>query len=159
MRKAGAAARLALLEAAAKKSGVPKSKLKTDKGGVVLPDGKRLTYISLASEAAQVSLPSDVSLKPQSEWRYLGKSMPRLDMVAKCTGTAKFGIDLVLPDMVYATVKANPRLGGGVKKFDPSAAEKAKGVLKVVPVTGGVGVIANNSWRAFQAAELITFEW
>ncbi len=81
--------------------------------------------------------------------------MPRLDVVAKSTGTAVYGIDLRLPGMVHATVRANPRLGGGVQSYDATAAEAARGVLKVVPVTGGVGVIADNTWRAFQAAGLI----
>ena len=64
-----------------------------------------------------------------------------------------------MPGMVYATVRTNPRLGGGMKRYDASAAEKAKGVIKIVPITGGVGVIADNTWRAFKAADLIKFDW
>src|SRR5262249_3556826 len=102
---------------------------------------------------------TNVPLKPESAWRYLGKPMRRIDMVAKSTGTATFGIDLRLPGMVYATVRTNPRRGGGMKAYDARDAQKAKGVLKVVPATDGVGVIADNTWRAFGAAELIKFEW
>jgi len=79
------------------------------------------------------------------------------------TGAPIFGVDVDLPDMLYATVKMNPRLGGAVKSIDTSAAEAMKGVVKIVPIesqTGdGFGVIADNSWRAFQAAEAVDVEW
>ncbi|MEW6640980.1 MAG: molybdopterin cofactor-binding domain-containing protein [Pseudomonadota bacterium] len=159
MRMAGATAREVLLLAAAKQTGVAKAALRTRDGAVITPDGRSLSYASLAATAATIAAPADVKLKPETEWRYLGKTMPRIDMVAKCTGTAAYGIDLRLPGMVYATVRTNPRLGGGVRSHDSSAAAKAKGVLKVVPITGGVGVIADNTWRAFKAASLITFDW
>jgi isoquinoline 1-oxidoreductase subunit beta len=159
MRVAGAVAREVLLLAAAKQTGIAKADLRTNNGAVVTPDGKSLSYVSLAATAADIDPPATVTLKPESEWRYLGKPMQRLDMVAKCTGTAVFGLDLKLPGMVYATVRTNPRLGGGMKNHDSSAAEASKGVLKVVPIAGGVGVIADNTWRAFKAANLIKFDW
>jgi isoquinoline 1-oxidoreductase beta subunit len=64
-----------------------------------------------------------------------------------------------MPGMLYATVRTNPRLGGGLKGYDASAAAKSKGVVKIVPITGGAGVIADNTWRAFRAASLIEFDW
>ena len=145
LRVAGATAREVLLLAAAKQTGVPKANLKTKDGTVITPDGKALSYVSLAATAATISPPGDVRLKPEAEWRYLGKPMRRIDIVGKSTGTATFGIDLRMPGMVYATVRTNPRLGGAMKSFDGSAAEKAKGVIKVVPISGGVGVIADNT--------------
>src|SRR5262249_59214919 len=114
---------------------------------------------SLAATAAKIDPPASVKLKPESEWRYLGKVVPRIDIVSKSTGTAIFGIDLRMPGMVCATVRANPRLGGGMKGYDASAAAKSRGVVKIVPITGGVGVIADNTWRAFRAANLIKFDW
>jgi isoquinoline 1-oxidoreductase beta subunit len=159
LRVAGAVAREVLLLAAAKQTGIAKADLKTSNGAVVTPDGKSLSYVSLAATAADIDLPQTVTLKPESEWRYLGKPMRRLDMVAKCTGTAVFGLDLKMTGMVYATVRTNPRLGGGMKNHDASAALASKGVLKVVPMVGGVGVIADNTWRAFKAANLIKFDW
>ena len=89
----------------------------------------------------------------------VGKSMKRLDIVDKSTGRTKYGIDVKVDGMLHATIKINPRQGGGVKSFDASAAKKMRGVKKVVPITGGVGVIADNTWRAIQAAETIQFEW
>ena len=159
MRVAGATRREVLLLAAARQTGIARADLKTSNGAVITPDGKPLSYASLAATAAKIDLPASVALKPESEWRYLGKAVPRIDMAAKCTGTAIFGIDLRMPGMVYATVRANPRLGGGMKGYDASAAEKSKGVLKIVPISGGVGVIADNTWRAFRAANLIKFDW
>lgn len=159
LRMAGATAREVLLRAAEKQTGVARDKLATRDGAVITPDGRALSYASLAETAAGIELPTDVKLRDPATWRYLGKPMPRIDMVAKCTGTATFGIDIRLPSMVYATVCTNPRLGGAIRSYDDSDAVKARGVLKIVPVKGGVGVIADNTWRAFKAAKLIKFEW
>ncbi|HZQ01336.1 MAG TPA: molybdopterin cofactor-binding domain-containing protein [Reyranella sp.] len=159
LRLAGALARELLLRAAAQKTGLARSKLTTMNGAVVMPDGKTLSYASLAEAAAKIDPPDNVRPKPEAQWRYLGKKMQRVDMLAKCTGTLTYGIDVRLPGMVYATVRTNPRLGGPMKSYDASAAQTAKGVLKIVPITGGVGVIADNTWRAFKAADLIKFDW
>jgi isoquinoline 1-oxidoreductase beta subunit len=159
MRVAGAVARDVLLSAAARQTGIAKASLRTSNGTVVTPDGRSLSYASLAATAATIDPPATVTLRPESEWRFLQKKMPRIDMVAKCTGTAIYGIDLRMPDMVYATVCTNPRLGGGMNGYDASAASSSKGIIRIVPVTGGVGVIADNTWRAFRAANLIKFDW
>ena len=159
LRVAGAVARQMLLAAAAQQTGVAVAQLKTAEGHVLTPDGQRIPYTALAAAAGKLKAPSDVTLKPASEWRLLGKPMQRLDIVAKSTGTATYGIDLRMPGMVYATVRTNPRRDGGMRSFNAQKAEAAKGVIKVVPLSGGVGVIANNTWRAFQAAKLVEFEW
>jgi isoquinoline 1-oxidoreductase beta subunit len=159
MRAAGAVAREVLLLAAARQTGIAKADLRTSNGAVITPDGRLLSYASLAATAAKIDPPVNVKLKPASEWHYLGKAMRRIDIVAKSTGTAIFGIDLKMPGMVYATVRTNPRLGGGIKGYDSSAAANSKGVVKIVPISGGVGVIADNTWRAFRAANLIKFDW
>jgi isoquinoline 1-oxidoreductase subunit beta len=159
MRVAGAAARFALVAAVAQRLGVPASTLKTDAGAVVTPDGRRLPYPELAIDAAKVALPDDPPLKPRDQWRYLGRSMPRVDMVGKCTGTATFGIDVRLPDMVFATVRMNPALDAPLQSFDATAARAMRGVLQVVALPGGVGVIADNTWRAFQAVQAVRCDW
>lgn len=159
MRGAGAAARFALVAAAAQKLGLPAAQLKTDNGHVVAPDGRRLSYVELAPAAAKIELPAEPPLKPRAQWRYLGKSMPRVDMVAKCTGTATFGIDVRLPDMVFATVRMNPAKGAALIKFDAAAAKAMRGVLKVVELPGGIAVIADNTWRAFKAVEAVQCDW
>ena len=106
LRVAGAVARQMLLAAAAQQTGTPVAQLKTADGAVVLPDGKRLPYTALAAAAGRLAPPPDVTLKPVEQWRLLGKPMPRLDVPAKSTGTAVYGIDLRLPGMVYAWAAA-----------------------------------------------------
>ena len=159
LRVAGAVARQMLMTAASQQSGAALNQLKTRDGNVVLPDGKLLSYVALAAAASKLSAPKDVTLKPAGAWRLLGKPMLRLDIVDKSTGRATYGIDVRMPGMVYATVRTNPRLGGGITRFDDSNAKTARGVIKVIPISGGVGVIANNTWRAFQAANLLNIEW
>lgn len=85
--------------------------------------------------------------------------MMRLDMVAKSTGTQTYGIDLRMDDMVYATARTNPRLGGGLRSYDAGIAKNMRGVQKIIPITGGVGVVADNTWRAIQAANAIECKW
>lgn len=159
MRVAGAAARFALVAAAAQKFSLPADQLKTNNGSVVAPDGKRLTYSELAVTAASIELPAHPTLKPREQWRYLGKSLPRVDMVAKCTGTAAFSIDVHLPEIVFATVRMNPAKGAALAKYDASAAKAMRGVLKVIELPGGIAVIANNTWRAFQAVQAVQCDW
>lgn len=159
MRMAGAAAREVLIEAAARKLSAAKSDLSTQGGAVVAPDGARAPYTELAALAAGIEPPADPPLKPRSDWKLLGRSLPRVDMVGKCTGTAQYAIDVQLPGMLHATVRMNPRLGGSMTGFDASAAEAMPGVRKIVPLENGVAVVATNTWYAFQAARAITFDW
>ena len=159
MRRAGAAAREVFLKAASKESGVALEQLKTGDSAVILPDGSRLSYVSLAPTAAHIDVPDEPKLKPQQDWRFLGKPMQRIDVADKVNGQAEYAIDIRLPGMVYATVKTNPRIGGGLVGYDASAAEAMRGVLSVVPITGGVGIIADNTWRAFKAADAISYNW
>ena len=159
LRKAGAVARETLKAAAAKQSGVAVQQLKTARGTVVLPDGSEIPYTDLAETASKISPKNDVELRDPSEWRLIGKPMQRLDIVAKSTGAQNYGIDLSIENMLHATVRLNPRQSAGVKSYDATQAEQMRGVKKIVPVTGGVGVVADNTWRAFRAADAIDFEW
>ena len=158
LRIAGAVARATLLAAAAQKTGVAVTDLKTRDGVVLLPDGSIVAYTDLAAIAATIDPVKEVSLKPASDWRYLTKDMERLDIVAKSTGTQSYGIDVVMDGMVYATVRTNPRRGD-VINYDDTAAKAMRGVQDIVPITGGIGVIADNTWRAFQAAHAVEFNW
>lgn len=159
LRMAGAVARETLKAAASRQSGVPLDQLKTEQGAVVLPDGRRLAYTELARDASAIEPVQDVRLRDPSQWRLIGKPMQRLDVVPKSTGTLKFGIDLRMDGMLHAAVKVNPRQGGKLLGFDAKAAAGMRGVKKVVPVTNGVAVIADNTWRAFQAANVIDVDW
>jgi len=159
LRMAGAVARETLKEAAAIKTGVPRTDLKTENGNVILPDGSLLAYTELAADAATLEPVSGVEPRPRSEWQHLGKPMSRMDMPAKCTGTEKYGIDLSFDGMVHAAVRANPGIGGAVESFDASAAEKLRGVQKIIPIEHGVAVVADNTWRAWRAVNAIDIKW
>jgi isoquinoline 1-oxidoreductase beta subunit len=159
MRTAGAAARQVLLQAAAARLDVDVATLSTRSGAVVSADGALLPYTELAIAAAEIEPPDDPQLKPKSEWRLLGKSLPRVDVVAKSTGTAEYSIDVELPGMLYATIRRNPRQGGAMKGYDAAVAEKMTGVKKIIPFTDGVAVVATNTWYAFKAADAIEFDW
>ncbi|PRY23587.1 isoquinoline 1-oxidoreductase beta subunit [Aliiruegeria haliotis] len=159
LRTAGAVARETLKKAASEKSGINTTALKTASGKVILPDGTEYSYQELAPIAAGIEPVTRVKLREPSEWRLIGKEVQRLDILAKSTGTQTYGIDLEMDGMVHAAVKVNPRQGGALNSYDASAAEGMRGVLKIVEVTNGVAVVADNTWRAFQAAEAITFDW
>ena len=159
LRRAGAMARETLKQAASIRSGIARAELSTDNGAVVLPDGTRIAYTELAAEAAQLDPVEQVQLRSPEQWRWLGKSMQRTDIVAKSTGRQMYGIDVRLPDMLYATVRLNPGIGASVRSYDDVQASAMKGVQSVVSVSGGIGVIADNTWRAFRAAAAVEIDW
>ncbi len=159
MRQAGAVARETLKKAASRRLGIPRGDLKTEDGYVIAPDGARLSYGELAAEVAKLSLVTSIKLRDPSQWRYLGKRVQRTDILAKSTGAPIYGIDMDMPDMVYATVRANPAFGSALTSFDDSAAKSMRGVKKIVSVRNGVAVVADNTWRAFKAADAIDCVW
>ena len=157
MREIGASARETFKQAAAERWGLKRSELVTARGVVTAPDGSSLSYEELAEEAARID-PPRVELRPRSEWRLLGKTQPRVDMLGKATGTAEFGADVRLDGMKFATVRMNPRRTG-MKQFDATAAETMPGVEKIVDLGDGIAVIASNTWLAMQAANAVEIEW
>lgn len=159
LRLAGAVARETLKAAAARESGINTTALKTERGRVLLPDGREMTYQELAPIAAGIDPVTRVKLRAPSEWRLIGKPMQRLDIVAKSTGAQHYGIDFEIEGMVHAALKLNPRQGGELISFDASEALKLRGVSDVVQIKGGVGVIADNTWRAFQGADAVVCDW
>ncbi|MBO29206.1 MAG: isoquinoline 1-oxidoreductase [Rhodobacteraceae bacterium] len=159
LRKAGATARETLKLAAAERTGIPREELKTQAGAVLLPDGSRIAYTDLAADAAMLDPVQDVPLRDPSAWRLIGKPMKRIDIVAKSTGTLAYGIDLEKPGMIHATVRTNPRQGGGLRGFDDSEARAVPGVRDVLEITGGIAVLADNTWAAFKGAEAVKYDW
>ena len=159
LRMAGAVARETLKQAAATRAGVPVAELSTRSGAVILPDGTAIPYTDLAASAAGIKPVQDVTLRDPSEWRLIGKPMQRLDILAKSTGTQTYGIDLVIEGMVHASVRTNPRQGGEMQGYDDTAARSMRGVIDILPVTGGVAVVADNTWRAIQAVNALDIDW
>ena len=159
LRMAGAIARETLKAAAAEQTGTPVSDLRTERGSVHLPDGTSLPYTELAETAARIEPITDVALRDPAEWRLLGTEMQRLDIVAKSTGTQVYGIDFEIEGMVHAAVRINPRKGGALNGYDAAEALEMRGVTEVIEITGGLAVIADNTWRAIAAANAIDCDW
>jgi isoquinoline 1-oxidoreductase beta subunit len=164
MREAGAAAREALKAATARRLGVPADRLETAEGAVHdRASGRSLDYGEIALEVRESDIPASITLREPSQWRLLGRSQPRKDMLPKITGAPIFGIDVRLPDMVHATVRLNPRLGGPMLKLDTGTASQLPGVFKIVPLRHHLGegfaVLATTTWHAFRAADAVGVEW
>jgi len=160
LRKAGAAARAMLVAAAAVRWSVPESSCRTEKSEVIhTPSGRRLAYGDLAHEAAGLPVPEQVALKDPKDFRIIGKRLLQLDAPAKVDGSAKFGIDIRVPGMLYAAVAQSPVFGGTVKSFDEKAALSLPGVRRIVPVSGGVAVVADSTWAAFQGRDALRITW
>ncbi|HLJ48929.1 MAG TPA: xanthine dehydrogenase family protein molybdopterin-binding subunit [Bryobacteraceae bacterium] len=160
MRKAGAAAREMLVEAAARQWGVAASQCHAENGSVVnTATNARLSYGSLAEAASRLSPPSSPALKSPKEFWLVGTPMKRLDTPVKVNGQAQFGLDFRMPGMLYATVARCPVFGGKVAKFDDSAAKAVPGVKHVVQISSGVAVVADNTWNAMEGRRALKVEW
>lgn len=157
MRLAGATAREVLKRAAGKRLGLAPDALETRDGQVIAPDGRTVSYQDVAVEAADINPPS-VELRDPSTWRYLGTSLPRVDMEDKITGKAIYSIDVVLEGMKFASVRMSPRRQG-MRRFDASAAKAMSGIDGVIDMGEGIAVIADNTWIAMQAVEAVDIDW
>jgi isoquinoline 1-oxidoreductase beta subunit len=175
---AGAEARERLKLAAAAMWNVPTSEL-TAKDSVIThsPTGRRTTYGAVAAKAAQIKLPdpSKLRIKGPSEFTLIGTEQKNRDVPLKVTGKAVYGIDVELPGMLYAAVKACPVFGGTVKRFNFEAIRNRPGVHSVVnldggsrgPETGGarafvsgaIAVVADSWYRARAALDAMPVEW
>src|SRR6266852_8138417 len=160
LRRAGAAARMMLLEAAAQKWGVDKSECRAENGAVLHAATKRqLTYGSLAEAAAKLPVPQNVPLKDPKEFRIIGKPAKRLDTPDKVNGSAQYGIDVRLPGMYYAVVARCPVFGGKVASFDATKAKAVPGVRDVIQISDGVAVVAGNTWTAMEGRRALEVKW
>lgn len=149
MRTAGAVARDLLLRAASRKAGIPVDRLEVREGEILLrKDASRVaTFGELVDQIGDLASRPPPPLKPPSEFRLIGKSLPRLDVPAKVTGAAVFGIDVRLPGMVYAAVRNAPTFGGSASGFKVGGS-LPKGVEKIVIVPGGIAALGSSWWRA-----------
>jgi len=154
MRVAGAAARAMLLEAAANTWQVPLAELSAGNSRIIHDrSGRSAPFAEFAAAAAEVTPPAKPPLKDPHEFRIMGTSPPRLDVPAKSDGSARFGIDAVLPGMKYATVRAAPVFGSTVQTIDESSVQDMPGLRKVVNLGDAVAVIADGYWQAKQASD------
>jgi len=161
VREGAAAARIMLVEAAAKEWEVPVAECTVSKGVVSLKgSNKTLTYGKLASAAAQLAPPLEVTLKDPKDWTIIGQPKLRLDTADKLTGAQIYGSDVKLDGMLTASIRQSPQIGAKVKSFDAAAVTSMPGVKKVVQVgDDAVAVVADTWWRANKAVLALPVEW
>ena len=173
LREAGATGRLMLVRAAAETWGVPEKECMTESSAVVhKASGKKLGYGELARTAAKLPVPKkeELQLKKPSEWEYIGKPASSYDLKDMVSGKATYGQDLHMDGMLYASVAHPPVYGSTVKSVDDAAALKVAGVKQTAvidtfkpPVTmqalGGVAVLADSTYAAFQGKKKLKVEW
>ncbi|MEP7102731.1 MAG: molybdopterin cofactor-binding domain-containing protein, partial [Burkholderiales bacterium] len=161
VRKGGAIAKLMLVQAAANDWKVPVAECSAASSVIThKPSGRTTTYGKVAAAAAKLTPPTEVTLKDPKDWKIAGKPVKRLDTLPKLDGSQVFGMDLKLPGMLNAAVKACPVFGGKLKSFNAAAISGRPGVKKVVQVgDSGVAVIADTWWRAKTALDALPIEW
>ncbi|TCN14869.1 xanthine dehydrogenase family protein molybdopterin-binding subunit [Sinorhizobium americanum] len=160
MRKAGAAARIMLVNAAARGWGVAPETCSAEAGHVVhAASGRRAAYGSLIQAAAAEAVPQEMPLKPASSFKLIGQSVRRLDSPEKVNGTAKFGIDARPEGVSYAAIAICPHFGGKVRAVETGPAMAVKGVKQVVRIEDAVAVLADNTGAARKGLAALSIEW
>ena len=159
LRRAGATARVMLIQAAAVQWSVDPASCRAEKGEVVSPTGQRLNYGALVDAAAKLPVPDKVALKDPKDFTLIGTPAKRLDTPEKVNGKAKFGIDAMIPGMKFATVAACPVFGGKLKSVNDSKAMAIKGVHQVVRIDNAVAVVGDHMWAAMQGLAALDIEW
>lgn len=160
LRTAGAATRMILIQAAADQWQVSPDSCFAEKASVIhRPTGRKIRYGELIEPASKLALPTQVVLKKKADFKLIGKRMKRLDVSGKVNGKALYGIDTVLPNMLFASVAACPVFGGRLKSVDSAKALKLPGVKQIVRLDNAVAVIADNTWYARQGVSALKITW
>ena len=163
MRIAGAQARRVLLDAVAAKWNVPIGELTTEPSVVVhKASNRRIGYGEIAAFAkspAELPKITDKDLKRPEQFRYIGKDIPRTELPQKVSGAAKYGIDVQVPRMVYATVLHAPYIGGAPETVDDAAARQVPGITDVVRLPDGVGIVGTTVEATLAARSLVKVGW
>jgi isoquinoline 1-oxidoreductase subunit beta len=160
VQQAGASARERLIAAAAKRWNVPASECAAAMSKVAhKPTGRTFRFGELAAEAAAIKLDKEPALKRPDQYKFIGRRLARLDVPLKINGSAKYGIDLEVPNMVQAAIIACPVFGGTVKSVDERAIAGRRGIQQVVKLKDAVAVVADRYHRAQAALNLLKIEW
>jgi isoquinoline 1-oxidoreductase subunit beta len=159
MRTAGAEARARLVAAAAQAWSVEPKTISIEKGVVKDQVGHSATLGELAERAQQVTLSGPATPKEPSQWRLIGKDVPRVDMLPKTNGTARFTIDVKLPHMLTCVIARPTRFGAQAKSYDPAPALAVSGVKEVFTVPQGVAVLADGFWAAKKGRDALDITW
>jgi len=161
VQQVGASARERIIAAAAARWHVPASECAAAQSVVThRPSGRTLRYGEVAAQAAKVKLVKEPTIKTPAQFTFLPRRIPRLDLVHKTDGSAKFGIDAQVPGMVFASISACPVPGGKLKSVDESVLSGTPGIVDVVKLEDAVAVVATDSfWRAKRALSRLRPEW
>jgi len=161
VRQGGATAREMLITAAAAQWKVPASECFAANSVIThRPTNRKVTFGQVATAAASVTPPKEVKLKDPKDWKIVGKPLLRLDTADKLTGKQIYGVDLKLPGMLNATVRACPYFGGKLKSFDADAVSKMPGVRKVMQIDDRtVAIVADTWWQAKTAMDALPIVW
>ena len=160
LRKAGAAGRVMLVKAAAQTWKVPEEECTAIKGAVMhKKSNRKLTYGQLCLKAAKLDLPKDPPLKKEEEFRYIGKPMARVDIPEKVAGKAVYGLDVNVPDMLYAVIARPPAYGAKPISYDQKTAEGVKGVRTTFPTPQGIFVCAESLYAARKGRDALQVKW
>ncbi len=161
VQQVGASARERLIAAAAARWNVPASECTAAQSVVTHnPSGRTLRYGELAADAAKIKLAAEPAIKMPAQFTFIPKPLPRVDVVHKTDGSAKFGIDAQVPDMVFAAITACPVQGGKLKSVDDSVLSGTPGIVGVVKLDNAVAVVATDTyWRAKRALSRLQPEW
>jgi len=161
LRLAGAAARMMLINAAAREWQVGSDSCRAERSFIYGPGGRKASYGQLAAAAGKLPVPDPaaIRLKPRSEFTVIGKSIKRIEVAEKINGSGKFGLDVRLPGMLRAVVARPPALGSTPKSIDDTAARAVRGVVTVVRLTSGVAVVAVNTYAARKGRDALVIEW
>jgi len=163
LRTFGAQVRQVLLDNAARRWNVPVSELSTEPSVVVhQASGRRLPYGEIAAFAEVPAKAPEIKpeqLKKTSEFRLIGKDVPRVELPGKVDGSAQYSIDVQVPGMLYGAILRAPVEGASPVDVDDAAARKVDGVIDVVRLPYGVGVLAQTPWAAFKAKNALKVGW
>ena len=164
LRTAAATVKASLLLSAADQWKVPAKELIVKEGVVSHPSGKFAHYGELAKGAA-AQTPANIILKDRKDWRLIGQATQRADVPAKTNGSAVFGMDVRLPNMLFASIVQVPQMGGSLTSIDAKDALAMLGVVKCIQLSSAAGsasgfaVIAKSTWHAQQAAQKVKAQW
>lgn len=158
IREVAATLRETLKLQASKLWNIPVAAISTN-NGMLTAGTKQLSYADLAKQITQWETAQTPTLRPSSQFKYVGKKQKRIDLPDKILGKPIYGIDITLPDMVYGAVLYSPYVKGTLKSADTSGAKNTAGVLKLVEEKDWIGVVATSRYAAQTAVEKIKAEW
>ena len=167
LRKMGAAAREMLIQAAADEWDVETSTCSVANGHVIHSSGKKLSFGSLAEQASQLTPPENPTVKDPADFKIIGTEVMRRDIPAKTDGSAIFGLDIYVPEMLIASIERSPVFLGKVKDFNKDEVLAQPGVKHVFKTSRqvfgntreGVAILADNHWNAIKARKVLKVEW